>query len=391
MDPKYERPTTSKWDALIAALPEPHLLQTAEWAQAKTYVGWEPFYLVWAEHQDEIHWHVNQLPANHTIRAAALVLQRNIHVGGFSAQMCILYVPKGPLLDWNDIPLRDRVITDLQRFTKSQRAIFLKIDPDVCLDTGDFEHKESDIDKTGPSLQLYLLSNGWHYSPEQIQFRNTMVIDLSASETVLLEQMKQKTRYNIRLADRKGVTIRHGTPEDYPLLYRMYAETSLRDNFTIRHEAYYHHVWNSFPPPHDVSPSQPCVQSLIAEVSGEPIAALILFIFARKAWYLYGMSRQIHREKMPNYLLQWEAIRLSKSLGCKVYDLWGAPEVMDNTDPLWGVYRFKEGLGGNRIRFLGAWDYPVKPVLYKFYTQTMPGILNIMRRHGQRKIFRSSG
>jgi len=126
-------------------------------------------------------------------------------------------------------------------------------------------------------------------------------------------------------------------------------------------------------------------------VSGEPVAALFLFIFARKAWYLYGMSRQIHREKMPNYLLQWEAIRLSKSLGCQVYDLWGAPEVMDNTDPLWGVYRFKEGLGGNRIRFLGAWDYPVKPVLYKFYTQTMPGILNIMRRHGQRKIFRSSG
>jgi lipid II:glycine glycyltransferase (peptidoglycan interpeptide bridge formation enzyme) len=86
---------------------------------------------------------------------------------------------------------------------------------------------------------------------------------------------------------------------------------------------------------------------------------------------------------MPNYLLQWEAICLSKSAGCQVYDLWGAPEMLAPDDPLWGVYRFKEGLGGSLTRFLGAWDYPVQPWLYKLYTQTMPRLLAVMRRSGQ--------
>lgn len=379
-----------EWDRLINRLPEPHLLQTAEWAHSKTYVGWKPNYLVWCEHQDQTYFYTNHWPTSYNILAAASVLQRSLPNRGFSVRIRILYSPKGPLLDWGNTKLQERVIADLQSFARKKRAIFLKIDPDVQLDINDSYHAEKKPNKSGPLLQQLLQSNGWHYSPEQIQFRNTMVIDLTASETEILARMKQKTRYNIRLAGRKGVTIRRGTPDDYGMLYRMYAETSLRDNFTIRHEEYYRNVWNAFPPPGRQT-AQPCTQTLIAEVEGEPVAALILFFFAQKAWYLYGMSRQIHREKMPNYLLQWEAIRLSKSLGCQVYDLWGAPEVMDQTDPLWGVYRFKEGLGGTRVRYLGAWDYPVRPLLYKFYTQTMPRLLTLMRRSGQVKIHQSTG
>jgi len=378
--------TAAEWDALITTLPEPHLLQTAEWAQTKKFVGWEPDYLVWDEQQGQTYFHINQWPANHKIRAATVVLRRSLPFKGFSARMRILYTPKGPLLDWDDTPLRDRVIADLQSFARKQRAIFLKIDPDVQLDNNESHHAEDKPYKSSLLLQQSLHSHGWHYSPEQIQFRNTMLIDLTASEAEILERMKQKTRYNIRLAGRKGVTIRRGNPDDYAMLFRMYAETSLRDNFTIRHEEYYRNIWSTFPAPGRYPAVQPCAQPLIAEVDGEPVAALILFFFAQKAWYLYGMSRPIHHEKMPNYLLQWEAIRLSKSLGCQVYDLWGAPEVMDQTDPLWGVYRFKEGLGGTRVRYLGAWDYPVQPLLYKFYTQTMPRLLNLMRRSGPAKI-----
>jgi peptidoglycan pentaglycine glycine transferase (the first glycine) len=244
---------------------------------------------------------------------------------------------------------------------------------------------------TGQKVQQLLYSNGWRFSNEQVQFRNTVLIDLTLSEAELLERMKQKTRYNIRLASRKGVVIRRGTPEDHHLLYRMYAETSVRDSFTIRDEAYYRGVWGSFAQQDESTFSRPIVQPLIAEVDGEPIAALILFMFADKAWYMYGMSRETHRDKMPNYLLQWEAICLSKSVGCQVYDLWGAPEVMEPSDPLWGVYRFKEGLGGKLTRFLGAWDFPVQPLFYKFYTQTMPRLLGIMRRSGQAKIRQTMG
>ncbi len=384
-------PTPAAWDDLVAALPQPHLLQTAEWAQSKTFVGWQPYYLVWCEWQGSFQLFINQWPQSYPIRAAAMVLQRSLPVAGFSARMRLLYIPKGPLLDWSDIVLRTRVVADLQAFARKQGAIFLKIDPDVQLGIGLSQTSQEPPFSVGEQLQELLLTRGWRYSPEQIQFRNTALIDLNPSEAEILERMKQKTRYNIRLASRKGVVIRQGAPADYPLLYRLYAETSLRDGFTIRDQAYYQRVWNSFPRPDQPAPAQPYALPLIADVDGEPVAALVLFIFARKAWYLYGMSREIHRDKMPNYLLQWEAIRLSRALGCQVYDLWGAPEVLAESDPLWGVYRFKEGLGGTFTRFLGAWDYPVHVNLYKFYTHTMPRLLELMRRSGQAKTRRFAG
>jgi peptidoglycan pentaglycine glycine transferase (the first glycine) len=188
--------------------------------------------------------------------------------------------------------------------------------------------------------------------------------------------MKQKTRYNIHLAERKGVHIRTGTVVDFPLLYNMYAETSLRDGFVIRDRAYYEHTWGVFL-------NDGLVDILIAEVEGQPVAAIMVFRFAKKAWYLYGMSRDLHREKMPNYLLQWEAIRRARAEGCLVYDLWGAPDHFDETDGMWGVFRFKEGLGGSIVRTPGAWDYPALPWLYRLYTQTLPRLLGLMRRQGK--------
>jgi lipid II:glycine glycyltransferase (peptidoglycan interpeptide bridge formation enzyme) len=235
---------------------------------------------------------------------------------------------------------------------------------------------------------------GWRFSEEQVQFRNTVLVDLRDDEEKLLERMKQKTRYNIRLAMRKGVAIRQGTQADIPLLYRMYAETSVRDGFVIREERYYRALWGAFMggnlPPHGDQASsgenaQPYAIPLIAEVAGEPVAALILFLFASKAWYLFGMSREAHRERMPNYLLQWEAMLLAKRQGCRVYDLWGAPDDFKDTDPMWGVYRFKEGLGGEVERQIGAWDLPLKPFYYYLYTQILPRFLNIIRRRGKER------
>lgn len=124
---------------------------------------------------------------------------------------------------------------------------------------------------------------------------------------------------------------------------------------------------------------------LIAEAEGDSLAAVILFVFGGRAWYLYGMSRDLHREKMPNYLLQWEAMRISKAMGANEYDLWGAPEIFDEHDPLWGVFRFKDGLGARVVRTIGAWDYPAKPILYSLYTQILPRILDVLRRRGKER------
>jgi peptidoglycan pentaglycine glycine transferase (the first glycine) len=117
-----------------------------------------------------------------------------------------------------------------------------------------------------------------------------------------------------------------------------------------------------------------------------PVAGLILFHFARKAWYFYGMSSDLHREKMPNYQLQWEAIRLAKKLGCEIYDLWGAPEELDENDPMWGVFRFKQGLGGKLIKTIGAWDYPVNNITYNIYNVLLPKLLSVFRFFRKRQI-----
>jgi lipid II:glycine glycyltransferase (peptidoglycan interpeptide bridge formation enzyme) len=119
---------------------------------------------------------------------------------------------------------------------------------------------------------------------------------------------------------------------------------------------------------------------LLAEVEGQAVAGLVLFTFASMAWYLYGMSSRDHREKMPNHLLQWEAMRIARSRGCASYDLWGAPEVFNESDSMWGVYRFKEGLGGKVVRTLGAWDYLSGRRRYTLFMRVLPRILDFMRR-----------
>ncbi len=235
----------------------------------------------------------------------------------------------------------------------------------------------------GIELTSNLMTGGWQFSAEQIQFRNTVLIDLQPGEEDLLASMKQKTRYNINLAIRKGVSIRTGKATDLEMLFRMYAETSIRDGFVIRNEEYYQEVWSTFLNNQQrASYDSPYAEALIAEVDGTPVAGVIIFRFANKAWYMYGMSSLAHRDKMPNYLLQWEAIKRAKAANCFVYDLWGAPDEFTESDPLWGVYRFKEGLGGIVHRHIGAWDLPLNRILYQLYSKTLPGFLDIMRKHG---------
>jgi len=184
--------------------------------------------------------------------------------------------------------------------------------------------------------------------------------------------MKQKTRYNLRLSQRNGASVRVANDNELELLYNMYAQTAQRDGFIIREEEYYLRVWKRF-----IEAGK--AEALIAEVEGNPVAGLVLFFFGKRAWYLYGMSSPSHREKMPNYLLQWEAMRSAKAHGCGIYDLWGAPDVFDQNDPMFGVFRFKEGLGATVVRTAGAWDYPVKPIFYFLYQKVLPRLLDLTR------------
>src|SRR5579859_3774830 len=328
------------WDRCLASLAQPHLLQSWAWGEFKAGYGWQPRRLWWDG------------PAG---VAAAQVLR-------------VLYVPKGPLLDWADAPLRDRVLDDLQALARRERAILIKIDPDAVLAAGAPGAEQPGA--AGQALRAELARRGWVYSRDQVQFRNTVCLDLTPSVEALLASMKQKTRYNVRLAERRGVQVRLGTQADLDLLYRLYAETSVRDGFVIRGLDYYRDAWGRFM-------AARLAQPFIAQVAGEPVSALVIFRFARTAWYMYGMSRETHRDLMPNHLLQWQAIRWAKEQGCTTYDFWGAPDEFVESDPLWGVWRFKEGFGGQVVRHIGAWDYTLSPWLYRLYTT----VLQIGRAH----------
>jgi lipid II:glycine glycyltransferase (peptidoglycan interpeptide bridge formation enzyme) len=378
---------SNHWNSIISGLPNPHFLQTYEWGQVKAKYGWTPLYAVWdMDGKWKVEREPNIVSTFHSPVAAALILKRQILRNAFAAQLSILYSPKGPLLDWSNEALRNRVFNDLQTFAKRQGAIFLKMDPDVVLGTGVPDRADNIIDNDGQAVISDLNRRRWGYSSDQIQFKNTVLVDLSPTEDELLARMKQKTRYNIRLAEKKGVSVRVGTLEDLPMLSRMYAETSVRDGFVIREEGYYKTVWNLF-----MNSNDPHCEPLIAEVDNEPVAAIFIFYFAGRAYYVYGMSRDVHREKMPAYLLQWEAMKRAKANGCETYDLWGAPDVFNESDSMWGVYRFKEGLGGKVVRTLGAWDYAPNRLWYNMYSEVIPRVLDVMRSRGKAKTKQSLG
>jgi lipid II:glycine glycyltransferase (peptidoglycan interpeptide bridge formation enzyme) len=327
------------WNTALATLPLAHVLQTWEWGQFKSRHGWAPRYLLWNDDAGQP-------------RAAALVLRRQLS----RLPLCVIYVPKGPAMDYADAPLVRQVLSDLEHLARQSHAIFIKIDPDL-----------------EPLQRIGNLRKGWIESAEQIQFRNTMEIDLRRSEDDLLAAMHQKTRYNIRLAQKRSVTVRTGTLADLELLYAMYDETARRDGFIIRPLEYYADEWGTLI-------QAGLAQPLIAQVEQTPVAGMVLFHFAQRAYYFIGMSRDVHRNLMPAYLLQWEAMRRARAQGCTVYDMWGAPDQLDESDPMWGVYRFKQGFGAQFVQHRGAYDYAAVRPFYWLYTTAMPRVLDLMRR-----------
>lgn len=330
------------WNESAAALAGASILQTAQWGALKGAHGWKPRWGQWFD-------------ADGNVVGAALTLRKKI-AGPYEFR----YVPRGPLFDIGDGALTARVLSDLEADARSGGAIFLKIDRDVPLGFGVPGETGYRADAAGLIWLETLKRRGYRYSDAQIQFANSVWIDLSPEAETLAANMKQRTRYKARLALKKGVSIRRGGAEDFELIYALYRETAARDRFIIREKGYYLDVWTRFF-------SAGMLVPLIAEVAGEAVAVIMLFIFAEKAWYIYGMSSGNHREKMPNYALQWEAILTAKAAGAKIYDLWGAPDRFDETDRMWGVYQFKRGLGGYEVVSPGAYDLPLRPLLYRGY------------------------
>lgn len=351
---------TQEWNSHLQTLPKAHILQSWEWGEFKRRTtGWKP---------ERIFYH----NAAGELVAAASILTRRI------GPLQVLYVPKGPIFRDFELTTIVPVLEHLRGLARKRLAVWLKTDPDIIAATGlpgDSDPQHPDLpDEQGQAALHYLRQQKWRFSESQVQFRNTMLLDLTRSEDELLAGMNQSTRRKIRLAEKSAVTVRTTRDQvDFRTLYEIYAVTGQRQGFITRPFEYYLDLWNTML-------SAGFAQVFIAETERKALAGVILFGFSQTAWYFYGMSSNEGRDLQPTYALQWAAIRWAKSQGYSVYDWWGAPDDFSESDPMWGVYRFKEGFGGVITRHIGAWDCIPYPSLYWVYEQAVPRIIGILRR-----------
>ena len=313
------------WNQFLASQPNTHLLQTGEWGELKAAFGWKP---------------VRVIAGN----AGVQILFRKLPLG-----FTVGYIPKSVVSNQS---ANDQLWNEIDFVSKKHRAIFLKLEPDQWEDR-----------HTSPITNYKLLIT----SPQNIQPPRTIIIDLKDSEEEILARMKQKTRYNIRLAEKKGVTVRAW--EDIESFHKMMVITSVRDGFGVHSLEYYKRAYELLHP-------KQMGEILVAEYEGKPLAALFVARNGNRAYYLYGASTDEERNRMPTYLLQWEAMKWARARGCEEYDLWGVPDEDEATleanfetrhDGLWGVYRFKRGFGGELKRAAQAMDGVYNPLLYWVY------------------------
>lgn len=342
-----------RFNDFLAKAEKGHVLQSWEWGEIKSRTGWHPWRLV-VEDDGEI-------------VAVASVLERKIPVVGIP----IFYASRGPVLDWRNAELFDYVLAEIRKLAKKRGAIFLKIDPDVS--------------SSDEKLGNYLLTKGFRSAEsgkgfEGVQPKYVFRLNISPDERTLLANMHQKTRYNIRLAQKKGVSIRRGTREDLPEFYRVLKETTERDQFLVRAYSYFEDLYDSLVP-------VGLGELFIAEYEGKIISGTLAFTIGNKAWYIYGASSNAHRNVMPNYLIQWEMIRWAKSLGCTLYDFRGVPGHLTEDNPLYGLYRFKKGFNGEYTEFIGEWDLVYRRAIYflwnhlePIYSDVVKGIIGKLRR-----------
>ena len=315
--------TLPQWNAFIQSHPDAHILQTGAWGELKSRFHWEPVRIASGD-------------------TGAQVLFRALPAG-----LTIAYIPRGPVgQKW------DRLWPEIDAVCQKKHAIFLKIEPDVW--------------ENGFTIIKNWLPKGIHPS-KSIQAAQTIIIDLTPSQEEIINKMKPKTRYNIRLAEKKGVEVRFS--DDIPSFYKLMAVTGERDGFGIHNQAYFQAAYDLFQ-------SDYSCKLLIAYFEDQPIAGLMVYRQGKRAWYLYGASNEQERNRMPTYLLQWKAMLWGKEEGCTEYDLWGIPDSEENVleanfekmnTGLWGVYRFKRGFGGQVKRIADTYDRVYKPLLYRAY------------------------
>jgi len=334
----------------------PLIQQTAYWSRVKSVLGIESLALNFKVRSDSV---VNIPDYNHSYHNTDLLilLQR------IDQTYCYAYVPYGPEVEPYDEltgPFLEELSEQLLSFLPAD-CIFIRYDL----------HWKTLWDEESPDTQIQELrvnigTNLWKLkkSLTNILPSNTIFLNLRNDSETLLSRMKPKTRYNIHLSQRKGVEIRCAGIESIHIWYELYKETALRNSFYL-HPIDYFRAILSVKSEETESPAY--VTLLIAEHENTPLAAMFHVITGNRATYLYGASSNAKRSLMAPYALQWFAINYSRQMGCTEYDMFGISPTDDESHPMHGLYRFKNGFGGEIYRSLGCWDYPINNKHYEYY------------------------
>lgn len=255
-----------------------------------------------------------------------------------------LYVPRGPkcsVQGWHVF------VKKIKELAYEENCVFVRVEP--------YKVPNGTLKKIG-------FRKVGKYSPMSRQYSpmNTLLLDLRKEERDLLMEMKPKGRYNIRVAERKNVTVRQSLKtNDLKKFYELSCGMKERgySSFDFRH---YQKLINTLGKSRNI-------KMFVAEYNKEILAVLLVSFFGKLAIYLHGASSNNKREMMPNNLAQWEAIKEAKKRGCEVYDFWGIAPKDEPNHPWSGITRFKENFGGEPVHLLGAFDFTFRPFWYRMF------------------------
>lgn len=326
-----------QWNQFVTQWPEFIIMQNYEWGTFKEKAGWKVIRLGIEEN--------GQLVAG----AQMLIKPTPFQLANFA------YIPKGPLVDWNKKPVVQTLLSGIHQAARKHKAIFLRIEPPLRYSFN-----------TNKTLEFY----NFQCSEFTNQPQSSMLIDLTPDPEEILARMHKTTRYNIRYSARKGVEVREATEQDLAAFYKLITYTAQKVGFPARSFEYYCSQWKTFLPTEQV-------KVFMAIYEGEVIAVRMPAICGKIAATLHSGSFDMYKQLKPNELLMWHSIEWAKAQGCTTYDVWGIPNEVgkilrageplpkNRHDGLWGVFRFKQGFGGNFVYYAGAYDYIYIKTVYK--------------------------
>lgn len=345
----------------------PVVQQTSFWSLVKKKQGAEPIAVDFKSRASDLFAHVE---FDRYIYSDFLIIVRHL-----SSSMSVAYVPYGPELE-PDEQYQGGFLEELSECIRPylpKTCILIRYDlswesywanDPSCYDENGIFQELPDVNLQ--NLRFNCNTINWNFQKAQFNIlpSSTIYINLEDDLNTILMRMKPKTRYNIKLSQRKGVAVRSMGMESLGVWYELYKETAMRNGLFLNDISYFETVFSSRSCK-GLSPAD--VHLLLAEYEGRPVAAMFLIITGKRGSYLYGASSSEHRNCMATYALQWEAIKMSKAKGCDEYDMFGVSPGPDITHPLYGLYKFKVGFGGRMHHGLGCWDYPLDQDKYNYF------------------------